>query len=54
MGVGLSLSRAFVQDHDGTLTLCADTEHTCFRLVLPASPIPESNEMQRHPSEVLK
>jgi light-regulated signal transduction histidine kinase (bacteriophytochrome) len=36
MGVGLSLSRTIAQDHGGTLTLCDNTEHTCFRLTLPA------------------
>jgi C4-dicarboxylate-specific signal transduction histidine kinase len=35
MGVGLSLSRAIAQDHGGSLALCKETEHTCFRLVLP-------------------
>jgi signal transduction histidine kinase len=35
MGVGLSLSRAIAQDHAGSLTLRPDTEHTCFRLILP-------------------
>ncbi len=41
MGVGLSLSRAIAQDHAGTLTLCKDTPHTCFRLVLPRQPTEE-------------
>jgi len=50
MGVGLSLSRAIAQDHGGTLTLCGDTEHTCFRLVLPVDPSAVSNEL--HPNEV--
>jgi signal transduction histidine kinase/PAS domain-containing protein len=35
MGVGLSLSRAIAHDHGGSLTLCNDTEHTCFCLTLP-------------------
>jgi C4-dicarboxylate-specific signal transduction histidine kinase len=38
MGVGLSLSRAIAQDHGGQLTLVNETEHTCFRLVLPVVP----------------
>ena len=46
MGVGLSLSRAIAQDHGGTLSLCRDTEHTCFRLVLPISRGPAETEQE--------
>jgi C4-dicarboxylate-specific signal transduction histidine kinase len=35
MGVGLSLSRAIAHDHGGTLELLADTQNTCFQLILP-------------------
>ncbi len=35
MGIGLSLSRAIAQEHGGTLTLCDDDGHTCFRMTLP-------------------
>jgi diguanylate cyclase (GGDEF)-like protein len=52
MGVGLSLSRAIAQDHGGTLTLCHDTEHTCFRLVLPVKSNVENEEIEELPSEV--
>jgi PAS domain S-box-containing protein len=38
MGIGLSLSRAIAQEHGGALTLCGDSPHTCFRLVLPVQP----------------
>jgi PAS domain S-box-containing protein len=40
MGIGLSLSRAIAQEHGGALTLRGDTQHTCFRLVLPIQPGP--------------
>jgi C4-dicarboxylate-specific signal transduction histidine kinase len=46
MGVGLSLSRAIAQDHGGTLSLCKDTEHTCFRLVLPIAPADRNKDHQ--------
>ena len=36
-GIGLSLSRAIAQEHGGTLTLCDETQRTCFRLVLPVA-----------------
>jgi diguanylate cyclase (GGDEF)-like protein len=52
MGVGLSLSRAIAQDHGGTLTLCNDTEHTCFRLVLPVKSIVENHTVEHLQSEV--
>lgn len=35
LGVGLSLSRAIAQDHQGSLDLISGHEHTCFRLLLP-------------------
>jgi signal transduction histidine kinase len=44
MGVGLSPSRAAAQDHAGSLTLRPDTEHTCFRLILPIKGSDASNE----------
>ena len=46
MGVGLSLSRAIAQDHGGTLSLSKDTEHTCFRLVLPIAPAEQHTNYQ--------
>ncbi len=35
MGIGLSLSRAIAIEHGGSLTLCANTPNTRFRLALP-------------------
>ena len=35
MGIGLNRSRAIAQDHNGSLILCEETGHTCFRLSLP-------------------
>jgi signal transduction histidine kinase len=43
MGVGLSLSRAIAQYHEGSLSLLEDTKNTCFRLILPVSPHPDLN-----------
>jgi signal transduction histidine kinase len=38
IGVGLSLSRAIAQDHNGSLELTDVDGHTCFRLTLPLGP----------------
>lgn len=38
IGVGLSLSRAIAQDHNGSLELTEVDGHTCFRLTLPLGP----------------
>jgi signal transduction histidine kinase len=46
MGIGLSLSNAIAEGHGGTLTLCADTKHTCFRLVLPIEPARENQQAE--------
>jgi C4-dicarboxylate-specific signal transduction histidine kinase len=35
MGIGLSLSSVIAQEHGGRLTLCQETQNTCFRLTLP-------------------
>lgn len=43
MGVGLSLSRAIAQEHGGSLSLCPESERTCFQLILPIEPAQRSN-----------
>jgi signal transduction histidine kinase len=42
IGVGLSLSRAIAQDHNGSLELTGVDGHTCFRLMLPLGPEPQN------------
>jgi signal transduction histidine kinase len=43
LGVGLSLSRAIAQEHNGSLILCDDLSHTRFRLRLPFDPDTAAN-----------
>jgi C4-dicarboxylate-specific signal transduction histidine kinase len=49
MGIGLSLSCAIAQDHQGSLSLLEETANTRFRLLLPLNPNPtreKSNEVR--------
>ena len=43
-GLGLSIAQSFVEQHQGTIDLESVPGRTCFTIMLPITPLPESNQ----------